>query len=104
MKHITVNMDFIPVREESMPRGREFLVLCRTREHGQSYGHAQGSSIPRERQLANTGLDLGHALIEKEPDAGPEGMVWHPSMSWNYDECGDIAITHWAEMPQIEQY
>jgi len=84
MEHIKIKIDFVSVEEKAMPRGREFLVLCCTPEH------------------ADTGLDLGHAFIEKEPDAGPEGMVWHPSMSWNYDECEDTTITHWAEVPQIE--
>ena len=82
-KHITVKLDFAPVREKPMPRGREFLVLFRMDE------------------LVKMGFDW--AFIEEKADQGPDGTVWHHSMLWNYDECEDVTITHWAEIPVIKE-
>ena len=79
MNHIKVELDFIPVEEKPMPRGREFLVLF-TDEGKQ---------------------DVGRAMIEDDPPRGEEGLVWDSSMGWTYDECEGLVITHWAEMPKI---
>lgn len=82
-KHIKVELDFTPVGEKPMPRGREFLVLFCMDELVE--------------------MDFDRAFVEKKAKQGPDGMVWHYSMLWSYGNCDDVTITHWAEIPVIKE-
>jgi len=76
---IKVEINFLPVEQKQMPRGHDFLVLF----------------------MDDGKPDFGRAFIEESATQGEDGTVWHDSMSWSYDDCENLKITHWAEIPTL---